>query len=319
MFRALTTRSVSIVLCGVIWGGNAALAQEPPPLEAPAADSQATQPAAPSSQPNPTARAPVASPSPVQSRPSAASTAPSQIRPLLVVPGVTSPTQSAAARPRSNPASSVRPGPVTGPVDAYPSPSVTALPAAGSPFQPPAGRQVQSQPAPATGMSPPITLEPIEDEPDVGPRNSTPSRGLANRVPERPPPSTRPAESSRTANPPLWRPPGLLGRLFGLPAEPAPRSAPRSDAAQGRLEPQPRARDDARTDPASDAAAKRRIETQIRDALGDRLRSVEIRVTGRNVLIVAKPNRFWQKRAIRRTLEELPALDGYRARIDVAD
>jgi len=107
--------------------------------------------------------------------------------------------------------------------------------------------------------------------------------------------------------------------LFGLPAEPAPRSAPRSDAAQGRLEPQPRARDDARTDPASDAAAKRRIETQIRDALGDRLRSVEIRVTGRNVLIVAKPNRFWQKRAIRRTLEELPALDGYRARIDVAD
>ena len=52
-------------------------------------------------------------------------------------------------------------------------------------------------------------------------------------------------------------------------------------------------------------------------ALGDRLRSVEDRVTGRNVLIAAKPSRFWQKRGIRRTLESLPALDGYRARIDV--
>jgi len=91
------------------------------------------------------------------------------------------------------------------------------------------------------------------------------------------------------------------------------------DEAQGRLEPQRGARGEAHTDPANDAVAKRRIETQIRDALGDRLRSVEIRVTGRNVLIVARPNRFWQKRGIRRTLEALPVLDGYRARIDVAD
>jgi hypothetical protein len=64
---------------------------------------------------------------------------------------------------------------------------------------------------------------------------------------------------------------------------------------------------------------KRRIEKQVREALGDRARSVEVRVTGHNVLVVARPSRFWQKRGIRRTLESLPILDGYRARIDVAD
>ncbi len=98
--------------------------------------------------------------------------------------------------------------------------------------------------------------------------------------------------------------------------EPEPRAR---DDSQSRLAPQRGARDEIHSDPASDAAVRRRIEAQIRDSLGDRLRSVEIRVTGRNVLIVVKPNRFWQKRGIRRTLESLPALDGYRARIDVAD
>jgi len=88
---------------------------------------------------------------------------------------------------------------------------------------------------------------------------------------------------------------------------------------QGRPEPSSGTRDEARSDPASDAAVKRHIERQIRDSLGDRLRSVEVRVTGRNVLIVARPNRFWQKRGIRRTLETLPVLERYRARIDVAD
>ena len=108
--------------------------------------------------------------------------------------------------------------------------------------------------------------------------------------------------------------------MFGLPPQPAPRNAPRGDDAKERSEPGRGAEDYAgAADPANDAAAKRRIEKQIRDALGDKLRSVEIRVTGRNVLVVARPNRFWQKRGIRRTLEALPVLDGYRARIDVAD
>jgi hypothetical protein len=62
-----------------------------------------------------------------------------------------------------------------------------------------------------------------------------------------------------------------------------------------------------------------KIERAIQDSLGDRLRSVEVRVSGRNVLIVAKPSRFWQKRTVRRMLETLPELAGFRARVDVLD
>jgi hypothetical protein len=64
---------------------------------------------------------------------------------------------------------------------------------------------------------------------------------------------------------------------------------------------------------------KRRIEHQIRETLGDRVRSVEVRVTGRNVLIVAQPSRFWLRRTVRRSLESLPALQGYRTRIELAE
>jgi hypothetical protein len=111
----------------------------------------------------------------------------------------------------------------------------------------------------------------------------------------------------------------MLGRLLGVPFPAAPRAenrrpeVPKSAATAGR------ARSDDQSEPAGDAALKRRIERQIRDSLGDRLRSVEVRVTGRNVLIVAKPSRFWQKRTIRRSLEELPALAGLRARVEIGD
>jgi hypothetical protein len=84
-------------------------------------------------------------------------------------------------------------------------------------------------------------------------------------------------------------------------------------------EPKRRSGETRQTEPAADAAVKRRIEQQIRDAMGDRLRSVEVRVTGRNVLIVARPSRFWQKRSIRRTLETLPSLSGLQARIEIAE
>jgi hypothetical protein len=62
---------------------------------------------------------------------------------------------------------------------------------------------------------------------------------------------------------------------------------------------------------------KRRIEQQIRANLGDKVQGVAVRVSGRNVLIVAKPTRFWQKRGVYRALESLPALAGLRARIDL--
>ena len=74
-----------------------------------------------------------------------------------------------------------------------------------------------------------------------------------------------------------------------------------------------------KSEPDTDAIVKRRIEQQIRSTLGDKVQSVEVRVTGRNVLIVAHATRFWQKRGVRRSLESLPALSGFRARIDLDD
>jgi hypothetical protein len=64
---------------------------------------------------------------------------------------------------------------------------------------------------------------------------------------------------------------------------------------------------------------KRKIERQIGDGLGTRLRSYEVRVVGREVTILARPARFWQRRSIRQSLESLPALSGYKARVEVTD
>jgi hypothetical protein len=72
-----------------------------------------------------------------------------------------------------------------------------------------------------------------------------------------------------------------------------------------------------RTDPAADAALKRRLERQIQESLGDRVRSVEVRVVGREVTILAKTTRFWQRRTVRRALETLPGLNGYHATVQV--
>jgi hypothetical protein len=74
-----------------------------------------------------------------------------------------------------------------------------------------------------------------------------------------------------------------------------------------------------RSDPAADAALKRRLDRQIREATGDKLRSFDVRVIDRRVHIQAKPAHFWQRRALRRTLETLPALDGYKTTIDVEE
>jgi hypothetical protein len=73
------------------------------------------------------------------------------------------------------------------------------------------------------------------------------------------------------------------------------------------------------TDPAAEAAIKRRIERQVHDALGDRAREVEVRVVGRDVTIRARGIKFWQRRSVRRTLESLPGLAGYRPTIEVLE
>lgn len=69
----------------------------------------------------------------------------------------------------------------------------------------------------------------------------------------------------------------------------------------------------------TDAVVQRRIEHQIRRTLGDKVQSVQMRVSGRNVLIVARASRLWKKRGVQRSLESLPALNGYRARVELDD
>ncbi len=108
--------------------------------------------------------------------------------------------------------------------------------------------------------------------------------------------------------------PGLFGRFFQPPPGPA-RPQSRSSSASARQS----EKAEEKSEPLTDATVKRKIEKQIRETLGDRVRSLEVRVSGRNVLIVGQATRFWQKRAVRRSLETLPALEGYRARIQLDD
>lgn len=100
----------------------------------------------------------------------------------------------------------------------------------------------------------------------------------------------------------------MFGRLLGplgLGSEPP---APRSSIT---VEP--------RSDAMADAAIKKRIEKQVQQAVGDRVRSVEIRVSGHSVVIRAQAARFWQRRGVRRSLETMPLPSGYRARVEMID
>jgi hypothetical protein len=73
------------------------------------------------------------------------------------------------------------------------------------------------------------------------------------------------------------------------------------------------------TDPAAEAALKRRIERQIHDALGERAQDVEVRIVGRDVTVRARALHFWQRRTVRRTIESLPGLTGYRHSVEILD
>ena len=112
-----------------------------------------------------------------------------------------------------------------------------------------------------------------------------------------------------STKPAPWRLPGILGRIMSQSPAAASRDASSSAAAK--------ARGKSRTEPETDADVKRRIEREIRTTAGDKLQSVEVRVNGKDVIILGRPARFWQKRGLRRTLDSLPSLKGYRARIDL--
>jgi hypothetical protein len=301
MFRAVAVRSFWVVL----FGTSLAFAQDPPPLEGPASEPEQPKVSTPQARP---------SPPPATSPPSPASAAPTPARPTLVIPGVTVPSQRAGAATRPNIPQPSRPSmsnvaaaTATGSSVASPSNLV-------SPFRPDNASPVQSVPEASVRDPIPLSLEPLDDDPtpDQNHPGSTSVRGNSGRARA----STVPVESGNAAPDPRPGPrriPGLLGRILGqYPASPARDSLRNADAAS-------RAKTKAKTTSESDADAvvKRRIEQQIRATLGDKVQSVEVRATGRNVLIFARATRFWQKRGVYRSLESLPALAGFRARIDL--
>jgi hypothetical protein len=120
------------------------------------------------------------------------------------------------------------------------------------------------------------------------------------------------------------------GPTAPVETRPAPSAAPRATSRLGRYlaspfttgRPGPESSAitvEPSSDPAAEAALKRRLERQIHDAVGDKVHEAEVRVVGRDVTIRARGVRFWQRRSVRRTLESLPGLAGYRPTIEVVD
>ena len=101
-------------------------------------------------------------------------------------------------------------------------------------------------------------------------------------------------------------------RRFGILPPPYTARARASSAVKD-----PAIRVEPRSDPAADAALKRKLEAKVKQAVGDKAREVEVRVVDRNIVVKAKVDRFWNKRPVRRTIETLPALAGYKARVEI--
>jgi hypothetical protein len=173
-------------------------------------------------------------------------------------------------------------------------------------------------------MLPPIDVPPLDLRPVRGASPAAPlgtPRRLGERLeidgPDRsgvrpsipiggPDPDEKDADLPKTAP---TRRPGFLGGMLLSPF--GPRGGPTGAESTIRAEP--------RSDPSADAILKRRIEKQAHDAVGDRVKELNVRVVGRSVTIQAHGTRFLQRRAVRKALESLPGLSGYRSTIEVKD
>lgn len=81
--------------------------------------------------------------------------------------------------------------------------------------------------------------------------------------------------------------------------------------------PESRDREPARPDPAAESTLKRLLEKRIGEVAGDRLKEFEVLVIDRRVIVRARVQRFWQRSAVRKAIESLHELTGYRATVDV--
>ena len=201
-------------------------------------------------------------------------------RPMLVIPGVNTP------KPRTVPA----PAPVASELPPLIGPKDDAAKPEGAPRSAPRWSDLKDDPTPRRGSAPPPRS--LDSFPSAFEDLPEPKSDARDR------PQPRPA--------PARRGPGLFGRF--LP----PVLNDRGSSARGdvlSVEP--------RSDPAADAALKRRLEKQVEESLGSRVRNVDVRITGRQVVIHAESTRFWQRRAVRSALEALPGLNGYKTTVRV--
>jgi hypothetical protein len=224
---------------------------------------------------------------PAAARPRVAPAKPLENRSLLVIPGVTAPVpprpgvRLVPPRASADTASPTGRTPTATPGVAKPTRTVESL--------------ARPAPSPTTAAPIPLTLEAIPDDP--------PAELGSERLPADLRESKR---STRPAAPPTSS--SILGRLLG-PSSPNEDTAPPRSSIT--VEPH--------SDPAAEAALKRRIQKQVEQMLGDHVRSVEVRVTGRTVVFRAHASRFWYRRSVRRGLETMPLPAGYHARVEAVD
>lgn len=218
--------------------------------------------------------------------------------PILAVPGVGAPGGAAGRASTRLPAPGVTSGgfdlpPLVGPAEGM------------GPGSTPALGNIPA-PAPWTGSTniPGVTV----GEGPPSPLNVRPD-GLPGALPD---PTLGLDGSRRAPSPGLPDPPRrprLFGRWQPLWTIRGRNSAPADDTIA--VEP--------RSDPAADGALKRRLESQIRTAVGNRLRSLDIKVVDRDVAITARVSRFWYRRLVKHSIESIASVTGYKTHVDVTD
>lgn len=209
--------------------------------------------------------------------------------PPLTPPALEPPAQSPSAEASSNRPLLVIPG-ITAPAAPKPAPAVAPSP---SPSPSPAPPLVGPKPMddnPRVTLS--LPLEPIPPDDETAPKVAKPAAE----------PRQKPPAAAERA-PATHRPLGVFGRLLGTEGA--------SSASGNGIS------IEAHSDPAVEAAVKRRVEKQIVESLGKNVRDVEVRVKGRDILIQARASHFWLYRSARRTLDALPLPAGYRARVEM--
>ncbi len=336
--------ATAALLAGLGAASTARPGEDPPALSPPAGSPPLEAPASL----GPSTPAPI--PAPAETAPAAPPPRPPAARgggPVLALPGVTAP------RPRPAPPASLPPPTLAPSADGglpalempgTPKPasaaagSTTLIPLPSERFR---GRVIES--VPADPLFPPLDAPTAPSTPPPPGRRTTPRPGMAPTPmpPVGPPRRTgtrndpepidgpdlkdfddlrefkdfkdfdgdkKPGDDRPSPSPPARRP-GLFGGRLN-PFAP-PRNSMTNADSPIRAEP--------RTDPAADAAIRRRVEKQAHDAVGDRARSLDVRVVGRSITIQARGVRPLQRRGVRRSLETLPGLSGYRSTVEVLD